>query len=344
MESSVDVNCSEKTNFNDTCFEFKKTSFWAIIGCRTGLSILGALLSMLAILFIIRLKVWKNVELKPAGRLALYLCTASLFNGIVVAISTIVPVSYTCGHVVANNFCTAAAFLISWSCWIILVLMVWIYVQIVMAVLTDSERCKNSRFCIKYINCRDSICYDGCILTTTLFFPIIFSIIPLVSTNPELYGLAGAWCWIKARNKDCGRIVEGIIEQCTVWYAWGMTFTLVFVVTVIIVGVVLYKTKQYAPDIHQNLYRRYLRDIRPLVIYPIIYSLIYGVACANRIVTAFHEKTILWLWIPHGFVDALISVIIPLFFLLHHRKKINDEPSMESQPILNYRHGTEGAT
>ena len=341
MEPSVNP-CSEMAN--KTCFEFNKTTFWAVVGCRTGFSVVGALMSAVAILYFIRLRVWNKVELKPAGRLALYLCTASLFNGISVAVATIVPVSNgpICDHVVATHFCTAASFLIGYSVWVILVLMVWIYVQIVMAVLTDSKNYyEHSRCCTMYTNCRDSICYDGCILTTTFFIPLIFSVIPLASTNPELYGLAGAWCWIRARDEDCQKIIAGVIEQFVLWYAWVMAFALVLIITMIIVGVVLYKAKQYAPDSHQNLYRRYLRDIRPLTIYPIIFTVIYGFGCANRIVYAFHKETILWLWIPHGIADAFVSLLIPVFFLLHHRKKLNDQQSEERWPLLDYRNETD---
>ena len=339
MESSDGVNCSQMNFTNRSCFQFDETGFQIVIWCRTGFSILGTVMSAVAILLIIRLKAWKKVELNPAARLALYLCVASLFNGIITVISTIVPVynRLICDYLNANSFCTAASFLITYSVWAILVLMVWIYVQIIMAVLTDSERYGNSNFCRKYANYRDSIFYDGCVLATTLFIPIIFSIIPLTDTNPKLYGLAGAWCWIRARDDKCQDILAGIIEQFALWYAWVMAFSLVFVVTVVVVGVILYKTKQYARDADKDQYDRYLRDIRPLAIYPIVFTVIYGYGCANRILYAFREETILWLWIPHGIADAFVSVMIPLFFLLHHQMKLNQLPP-EREPLL--RNGT----
>ena len=339
MESSGALNCSQMNFTNQSCFKFSEVGFEIVIWCRTGISIIGTLLSALAIFYLIRLKVKKG-ELGPAARLALYLCIASLFNGIITALSTILPVSngLICDHAVANNFCTIGSVLIGYSVWAVLILMVWIYIQIVMAVLTDSERCRNLRFCMKYINCRDSICYEGCILTTTLFIPLIFCVIPLASTNPELYGLAGAWCWIRARDDDCQKIIAGVIEQFVLWYAWVMVFILVFVVTVIIIGVILYKRKRYGRDDHQLQYERYLRDIRPLAIYPIVFTVIYGFGCANRIVYAFHEETSLWLWIPHGIADAFVSLMIPVFFLLHHRMKLNEhEP--ERAPLLAQPNG-----
>ena len=351
MDPLVGVNCSQIDFTNRSCFEFSETGFKAVVWCRTGFSILGALTSAVAILYFVSIacskgpvaRLGNKIGVKPAARLALYLCIASLFNGIITAIQ-IVPVSgrLTCDHVVANNFCAAASFLIQYSVWTILLLMVWIYVEIIMAVLTDNEENEHSRCCIHYIKYRDSKYYDGCVLATTLLVPNIFCIIPL--TKPKVYGLAGAWCWIKARDDECQEVVAGVVEQFVLWYAWVMVFVVVFVVTVIFVWRKIYKTKQYARDDHQSHYRRYLKDIRPLIIYPIVFSVIYGLGFANRIIYGIHEETILWLWIPHGIADALVSLMIPLFFLLHHRKKINDQLSVERWPLLDDKLITESAT
>ena len=214
MEFSDIENCSNFTN--KTCFEFSENHFWVIVWLRTGLSILGAVLSFVAIVGFLRRKFYKKDVLEHKGRLGLYLCIASLVNGIVTAIQ-IVPVRRgpICGHVVARQSCAAVSALITYSVWTVLVLMVWIYVEIIIAIIKAISKAvrtelgqvpDNERCCMKCINkySKNYKCYDGWVWLTALLFPIIPCIIPL--TKPKLYGLSGAWCWIKARDEDCQEI------------------------------------------------------------------------------------------------------------------------------------------
>ena len=339
MEPSFNA-CSEMNFTDKTCFEFSERGFWAVVGCRTGFSSVGTLMSALALLYFISVacsvkgpvaRHGDKIRVKPAARLALYLCIASFFNGIMTAIQ-IVPVAngLTCGHIVVNSFCVTAATLLSYTVWAILVLMFWIYVEIVMAVLmtSENENYRNSRCCRTYNHYRDSIYYDGCVIATTLSIPNIYCHVPL-----KLYGLAGAWCWIKTRDDECHKIVAGIAEQFALWYAWAMLFIVVFSVTAIVIWVVIYTRKQIAADAVQDNYDQYLKDARPFVIYPIIFAVIYGLGFANRIVYAFHEKTIVPLWIIHGIAEPQVCLLIPLYFLLRHRKKLDQLPP-EREPLL----------
>ena len=123
-------------------------------------------------------------------------------------------------------------------------------------------------------------------------------------------------------------------------HAWAMVFIFVFGVTVVFVGVKLYRTKRFGRDDPkvQNRYRRHLKETCHLALYPIVFSAIYGLGCVNRIIYAFHEKTILWLWIPHGIAAALVSLMIPVFFLLHrcfvwYDGRRHNDP--DRQPLLN---------
>ena len=320
---SVGVNCSQ-IDFNQTCFTFSEPSFWAVVVSRTFFSSIGAVLAFVAILYFVKRKLYEKVELKPAGRLLLYLCTASLFNGIITALQ-IVPVhsGLICGRPVVNNFCTTASTLIGYSFWTICILMFWINVEIIMAALVTSEnkKYKESRCCKKYIQYRDSVYYDGCVIATTLSIPNIFCHIPI-----KLYGLAGAWCWIKTYDDECKEILAGVIEQFLLMYAWAMAFIVVFSVTAVAVWVIIYRRKKVASDAEQDQYDQYLKDARLFVYYPIIFSVIYGIGCINRVIYAFRKKTIWPLWIIHGISDALVSLLIPLLFLLYHQKKLNQLP------------------
>ena len=328
MESSVGENCSQ-FDFNKTCFKFtKESTFSAVIWCRTAISSLGTLVSLAAILYLLHLKFCKKENLERAGRLALYLCIASLFNGIITAIQiAAVSTTLVCDHVVANNFCTTASTLIGCSVWTILVLMVWIYVEMVMAVFLTSKY-QNYRCCEWYKQYRDSKYYDGCVIATTLAIPILFSHIPL-----KLYGLAGAWCWIKTRDDECHKIVAGVVEQFLLWYAWAMLFIVVFSVTAVVALVIICTRKKKAADAVQ--YNQYLKGAYLLGVYQIIFALIYGIGFANRIIYAVHKKTILWLWIIHGIADALVSLAIPFLFIISRCLKLTELPALDNAPAHN---------
>ena len=339
MESSVGENCSQMNFTNKTCFEFSERIFWVVVSLRTGLSGLGALMSIVAIvwfIYIARSKddKGKKIGLQPAARLALYLCIASLFNGIITAIQ-IVPVSggLICGRVVANGFCTTAAVLITYSVWTILVLMVWMFIAMIMAALranggntaaegngentaaegnegnTAAEGNRGdaqgmTRIFNNKIENKNSLCskyYDVFVIATTLSIPIIFSHIPLLKSN---YGLAGAWCWIKARDDECQKIEAGIAEQFAVWYVWAMLFIIVFVFTIVLYCCCKKECCSY------------LYIICPFFSYLSIFTVIYGFGFANRIIYASHETTTSWLWIVHGVADAAVSLMIALLILL----------------------------
>ena len=321
MESSVGEDCSQMDFTNKSCFKFNETGFKAVVGCRTGFSILGVLISLLAILYIVRRRAWKKMG--PAGRLALYLCIASLFHGIITALQ-IAPVigRLKCDHISANCFCATTAVLLLYSAWTVLVLMIWVNVEIIMVTskLTAEEKGKDPPCCVeRYTNCKESYrCYDGCVWATTLLVPILPCIIPAITKS---YGLAGAWCWIKARDDECEKIKAGVAEQFLLWYAWAMLFIVVFFLTLLHGWYKITKIKQSGcdhPDF-KNKYKLYLKEICHLCLYPIIFSVIYGIGIVNRILYAHedNQQNILWLWILHALADALISLLIPVFFLLH---------------------------
>ena len=49
----------------------------------------------------------------------------------------------------------------------------------------------------------------------SLLVPLPIACVPFIT---HTYGLAGAWCWIKATDADCSKSEAGVIEQFTLWY------------------------------------------------------------------------------------------------------------------------------
>ena len=310
MEASTDVNCSQIDFTNKTCFEFSESGFYTVSWLRTVLSILAAVMCIVAIIFIFLLKAYRRF----VHRLVLYLCLAALFSAIMTAIQ-LAPVKYVCGHVVVKSTkgCTAAAALIEYSVWATLSLTIWIGVHIFIMAVFSKDYQKSRK-------------YELCIILTAIVVPIVVCVIPLVHIHKvKTYGLAGAWCWIKASDEECREIKAGVIEEFVLWYGPVMLFVLFFfVITVFVIIAILMKQKK-AADEQQDQFSRSLKEMRPLLFYPIIFSAIYSLGFANRVYYAVTQNAILGLWISHAVVDPVFPLIIPLAFFVHPkiRKRLN---------------------
>ena len=312
MEEYTDIDCSHSNFSNMSCFEFGEHSFILVSWLKTGLSILAAVMCIMAILLIVILKAYKRF----VHRLVLYLCLVAFFSAINRAIE-LEPVKHWCGHVVVIHSKTCIVFATSnqYSNWAILVLTTWIGLHLFILAVFNKD----------YRNTRK---YEICIILTTVIVPILFCIIPLFHIQKvKMYGLAGAWCWIKSTDEECREIKAGIIEQFLLWYAPVVFLVLVFfLITVIVIIAILVKKRRAADEQHvQDQFSRSLKEMQPLPFYPVIFSILYGLAFTNRVYYAVTKKAILGLWITHSIVSPLFSLIIPLAFFLHPniRKRLN---------------------
>ena len=231
MEVSTDMNCSQInfTGTNKMCFDFSEKDLNIVTWLRTGLSIFAAICIAVNIIVILCLRDYKSL----LARLFLYLCLAAIFNATMTAIQPI-PIRHMCHHVVVKNTdaCTALAALIESSVWAILVLMTWIGVHLFLmgGLLKDVDCDENARRRRKY---------ECCIISTTLAFPLV-CLIPLIHADKKrIYGLSGAWCWIRATDDDCHQLTAGIIEEFMLWYVPVMVFVVFFFVITVVVLIAL---------------------------------------------------------------------------------------------------------
>ena len=139
--------------------------------------------------------------------------------------------------------------------------------------------------------------------------------------------MAGAWCWIKATDDECHEIKAGVIEQFALWYGPLMLCVFFFfLVTGIIIFALFMKRKKAATEQHmQDQFSRSLKEMRPLLFYPIIFGAIYSLGFANRVYYAATRKAVLGLWISHAVIGPTLPLMISLAFFLHPkiRKRLN---------------------
>ncbi len=304
IETERELNCSQQDFSNKTCFKFSKGQFDAVIWTKTGVSSLSAVACCLAILLIVFMKAYRRF----VHRLTLYLAIAAFIYSVIFALQ-VLPVKDKCDHVTVTNekLCTALGFLVEYSAWVMLLFMCWITLHLFL-------------LGVLQINWK-SWQYEtvGLILAHTC--PVIFAVVPFIDfKNGTMYGLAGAWCWIRVTDENCNPYTDGMVEQFVLWYAPLMALVLANFLAMLVLVVVLYRGSRAGPGDLPQLQRQYkdaLKEARPLLFYPIFFNILCCMAFANRVYYAVTEKTNFGLWMAHAIADPSLPLFIPLAFLLH---------------------------
>ena len=125
-------------------------------------------------------------------------------------------------------------------------------------------------------------------ISSSVFGPLLIVWIPFIHNS---YGLVGAWCSIRSWRDDCAteKYTEGIIEQFVLFY--GPAFLMVGLCVVAIVtmlSVLLYRTYNSYYDeqtllLGRDQRKEVIKQLLPLLAYPIIYLLILIFPLVSRI-------------------------------------------------------------
>ena len=288
-------------NSNHSCFKLDQRYFEPVFRVKTAVQVLAAVTGCLVILMIVCFKAYK----KFVQRLHLYLAIAAIFNCIAFTLNSL-PVENKGGYMFVTNekFCQASGFLDQYTTWVILLLVCWITLQIFL--LGVFKRNYKSRK------------YELVGVVTTLVAPLIVSSIPFIDFgNGSMYGLAGAWCWIKTTNADCNKLTEGIIEQFVLWYGTVMVFVTLNLLAMLAVITVLYRgTKQERGHL-QHQYGEALKETRPLVFYTFIFSIFYTLSFVDQVHYVNTKSSNTTLWVIHAIAESSLPLFLTLAFLLH---------------------------
>ena len=129
---------------------------------------------------------------------------------------------------------------------------------------------------------RYSQCLELVYALSPLVLPLYFVWVPFIHNN---YGSVGVWCWIRRVGDDCEQVLSGVIEQYTLWY--GPLFLLTLVNTCIIIATIVtiickaYKLQKSGET--PTDYRDTLKQVLPILAYPIIFQLLSWFALAHRL-------------------------------------------------------------
>ena len=134
-----------------------------------------------------------------------------------------------------------------------------------------------------------------------------------------MYGLVGPWCWIKLNDENCNEYNEGVIEQFVLSYGPSiLVFTLNFLAMLVVI-IVLYRGARKRSGRLQNQYKEARKEAMPLLIYPVIYNILFSLGFISTFYYAIAKKTNFSLWETQAIAYPLLSLVIPLAFILHPR-------------------------
>ena len=178
--------------------------------------------------------------------------------------------------------------------------------------------------------------------------PVLFNWIPFID---KAYGRAGAWCWIRSRNRECKRIPLGYYSRFILWYVPAYVILVLLVLTYIFI---LYKVRKqrhlwegrYDPETKRRREQEQ-KEVQPLLWYPLIFLILNIFPLINRIYDSTGNPPILALWILHAIFSPLKGGFIAVVYTLDKetRKRLNctqikaalcgDKTSVSEYPVRN---------
>ena len=225
----------------------------AIIAVPYGTALVVCLF---AVILVCALKLYK----KPVYRLALYQVVAALAYAALILFE---PLIFLNDDIVNDPdtfrpLCATVATLDLYIAWTKVLLALCVTIHLFC-------------FTVFYKNLKN---FEALYVAASLAIPVAIVIVPHTTDS---YGLSGSWCWIQSWKDNCPQdpLLAGITEQFVLWFVPTVVILVVEMVAVIVMVIVLCRrAHSRAPanvsDDDQN--RKALKQLLPLVAYPILFS------------------------------------------------------------------------
>ena len=261
-----------------------------------GGSAFSTLICVIALLITCYYRLYKRF----VHRLVIYqLLSAIMFSLMCFAELSFLNYDYNDSSIMMKVLCGAVGFLVSVTIGIKFIITFWLTFYLFMFAVFSKD--------LYYLE----LLY----VITSIIIPILFDWIPFVN---NLYGVAGAWCWIKDWDGNCPnkKIMLGTIEQYAFEYApGGLLFLIDLILIIVTIGVLLYrsycrpvkKTAEYDPLLERQAkgQKKAFKEILPLMLYPVIFMILFLPSLIQRIYGAIVPEA------QRYFVFVLQAVTIP---------------------------------
>ena len=270
-------------------------------------SMLSTLMCIVTVIIVLSLRLYKHF----VHRLALYQVLASMFVSIAQCLLLLV-INYNNStfHIVS---CQVTALLFQYTLWVkLLFTLCLVFHLFCLAV------------CLKNFKKLELV-----YILLSVLFPLLHVWIPFIHNS---YGIAGAVCWIRDWNDNCptNKYEEGTIEQFVLWF--GPLFVSL-TVCVVAVGIVLSvlgwracimnqklletETEPLLIRQEQNRNKTALKELLPLLAYPIIFFVLALFPLIDRIYDAISSQGFYLLVLAHLITIASWGFFSGLALLVH---------------------------
>ena len=151
--------------------------------------------------------------------------------------------------------------------------------------------------------------------------PLFWCWIPFIE---HAFGSARAWCDIRTKNIDCSPFVFGSVLRFVVWY---IPVTVVFIFIFVFALVVLFRVRQAlrAEETMEQWQKQDLKEVRYLILYPILYLILNIFSFFNRLDGAINGSGAhLIFYYLHVLSSPFRGAVIAVVFVLdpHTRKRL----------------------
>ena len=224
-----------------------------------------------------------------AHRLALYQVLAALLYGAALALELVFLQDPDTEK--NNAGCKAISFFFLYFSWVKLMFTSWVVLHLLC-------------FSVFYKNLQH---LEKLFVAISIGFPLLFVWVPFIS---DAYGSAGAWCWIRNWENDSSTdpYYPGIAEQFILWYGPALFCSIVDSIAIIIITVCLCcrpSSAEATPLLTRGQRMKALKELLPLLVYPILFCVLLIPPLVNRIIGA----------IPNSPASVVVSTMVSGIFV-----------------------------
>ena len=298
MESPFDEAIGNSTACNSSFSEEDRTSLLWIDG---GTAMTSLTVCVIAASTALLLKLYKYFSY----RLAIYQVMSSLFFSLAEILS-LTLLNYN-GDMYYQIACKVEAFLTEYTVWVKLLFTL----------------CVSFHFFCLTVCLRNFENFEATYILISIMLPLLFTWIPFID---DLYGLAGAWCWIKVWKDNCpsNHSLKGTIEQFTLWYGpLFVSLTVVLVGFLIIPISLAWRTHRQKNENEYLLKEKHIEikqavnRLLPLLAYPVVFFILTLFPLINRIYSAASKYASYDLALAHVMTQNSWSFFSGLALIMH---------------------------
>ena len=277
------------------CTYYNEETFKIVAIIRASVGSLSAFFCLLVIGMIVLYKKYRCY----CQRLILYLAVAALIHSLSYPLAR---VNYYTPRQLLSLYCNFGGFFNLYTAWIEVFALCCLTFNVFLNAVLDKWPIKLECIyvCLPYL------------------FPLLWVWIPLVDAS---FGSGEAWCDIRPVETDCSKYTLGTILQFSLWYGPICVLCLIMLIAAIVAALRIQKDSKQWYTLHdpftEERSRMLKSEVRPLLWYPVFYSILNIFSIANQISIALDPThSVTSLWYLHALTSPFSGTAIVLAYAL----------------------------